>query len=226
MYKILIVEDEPEIARLIRNRLDGADFSVTIAQDGREASAYFKRGHYDLVTLDIILPGTDGRALCRSFRARDKETLILMVTALGTEEDIEAGYACGADDYICKPFSPKTLAVKIQALLNRRSQLRSSPVSRYGILEHDAQCRSFMIGSKALQLTPSEYTILTTLLEAPKNVFSRDDLAQVIYDNDLGNIDRRGIDTHVYNLRKKIAAFSNADVIKTVRQFGYTLHEH
>jgi DNA-binding response OmpR family regulator len=226
MYKILIVEDEPEIARLIRNRLDGTLFGVTIARNAEEASEYFERRHYDLVTLDIMLPGTDGMALCRSFRARDKETLILMVTALGTEEDIETGYACGADDYICKPFSPKTLAVKIQALLNRRSQLRGSPVSRYGVLEHDARRRCLMIGSEPLLLTPSEYTILTTLLEAPKSVFSRDDLAQVIYDNDLGSIDRRGIDTHVYNLRKKIAALSDADVIKTVRQFGYTLHEH
>lgn len=226
MYKILIVEDEPEIARLMRDRLDGTHFSVTIAPDGGKALESFEGARYDLVTLDVMLPGIDGMTLCKSFRARDKETLILMVTALGTEEDIETGYACGADDYICKPFSPKMLAVKIHALLKRRSQLRASPVSRFGLLEHDVRRRCLIIGSETLQLTPSEYTIMATLLEAPKNVFSREDLAQVLYDNDLGDTDRRGIDTHVYNLRKKIAALTDADVIKTVRHFGYTLHEH
>jgi DNA-binding response OmpR family regulator len=226
MHRVLIVEDEPEIAGLIRNRLDAAAYDVIVVADGRDALAQFAPGRFDLVTLDVMLPGLDGLELCRAFREKDRETLILMITALGTEEDIEAGYGRGADDYIAKPFSPRTLALKIAAMLQRRSELRAAPATRCGVLELAEECREIRVARQPLSLTPSEYLILETLIRTPKRVFSRDDLAQVIYDNDLGSIDRRGIDTHICQLRKKIAALSDVETIRTVRQFGYTLHEH
>jgi DNA-binding response OmpR family regulator len=102
-----------------------------------------------------MLPGRDGVALCRDLRSRCKETLIVMVTALGGEEQVQEGYALGADDYLCKPFSPKMLAVKIDTLLRRREELRHAPVRRFGVLEHDELLRAFRVGAKALELTPA-----------------------------------------------------------------------
>ena len=225
MHKILIVEDEPEIATLIRNRLEPERYCVTVVHDGDEALQRLERESYDLVTLDVMLPGRDGITLCRALRSRCKETLIVMVTALGGEEQVREGYAQGADDYLCKPFSPKMLAVKIDTLLRRREELRRTPVRRFGVLEHDEPLRAFRVDSQELLLTPSEYAVLEALFRAPHAVLSRDDLAQVIFDGGLGQIDRRGIDTHVYRLRSKIAALCEKPVIKTVRHFGYTLHE-
>jgi two-component system response regulator ArlR len=225
MHKILIVEDEPEIATLIRNRLGPERYRVTVVHDGDEALRRLEREQYDLVTLDVMLPGRDGVALCRDLRSRCKETLIVMVTALGSEEQVQEGYVQGADDYLCKPFSPKMLAVKIDTLLRRRDELRRAPVRRFGMLEHHEAIRAFRVDAKPLVLTPSEYAVLEALFRAPHAVLSRDDLAQVIFDGDLGQIDRRGIDTHVYRIRSKIAALCGEPVIRTVRHFGYTLHE-
>lgn len=224
-YKILIVEDEPEIVKLIENRLDKEVFDVSIAMDGAEALGLIEAHHYDLLTLDIMLPQVDGLTLCEAVRKRYKDSLVLIISALDTMERKEKAYTLGADDYIDKPFSPKLVALKIESLLKRRIEMTNVPLTSFQELQHDENLKHFLIQGKRLALTFSEYTILKILFETPKKVFSKEELSQILYNEDIGNIDKEGIGTHIYNIRKKIALLSTDNVIKTIRSVGYTLYE-
>ena len=224
-YKILIVEDEPDIVRLIENRLDNEIFDVTVALDGTEALRHIERHHYDLVTLDIMLPHVDGLTLCENVRQRHKDSLILIISALDTIVQKEKAYTLGADDYIPKPFSPKLVAIKIESLLKRRIEMLHAPLPCYANIRHDSALKQFYIHTHPLMLTVSEYTIFKILFETPKKVFSKEELSQILYNEDIGNIDKEGIGTHIYQIRKKIAILSKDDMIKTIRNVGYTLYE-
>ncbi len=224
-YKILIVEDEPDIVRLIENRLDNEIFDVTVALDGAEALRHIERHHYDLVTLDIMLPHVDGLTLCENVRKRHKDSLILIISALDTVEQKEKAYNLGADDYIPKPFSPKLVAIKIESLLKRRIEMLHAPLPCYATIQHDMDLKQFYIHTHPLMLTVSEYTIFKILFETPKKVFSKEELSQILYNEDIGNIDKEGIGTHIYQIRKKITMLSKDDMIKTIRNMGYTLYE-
>jgi len=224
-YNILIVEDEPDIVRLIQNRLDTQKFNVTIAMDGKEALNYIKANHYDLLTLDIMLPHVDGLTLCENVRQRHKDSLILIISALDTLEQKEKAYLLGSDDYIPKPFSPKLVAVKIESLLKRRVEILNAPLPFYANIQHDEALKQFYIQGHPLMFTVSEYTVFKILFETPKKVFSKEELSQILYNEDIGNIDKEGIGSHIYQIRKKIAVQSKDDIIKTVRNVGYTLYE-
>jgi len=224
-YNILIVEDEPDIVRLIQNRLDTQKFNVTVAMDGEEALEYIKTNHYDLLTLDIMLPHVDGLTLCENTRKRHKDSLILIISALDTLEQKEKAYVLGADDYIPKPFSPKLVALKIESLLKRRIEILHAPLPLFANIQHDEALKQFYIQTHSLMLTVSEYTILKILFETPKKVFSKEELSQILYNEDIGNIDKEGIGTHIYQIRKKVAMLSKDDIIKTIRNVGYTLYE-
>ena len=149
-----------------------------------------------------------------------------MVSALDLDESKEEAYHLGADDYISKPFSAKLLGLKIDSLLKRRFELTNIELQFKKIIQYDATLKRFYIQHKQLSLTPSEYMIFETLFTNASNIFSKDDLSQILYNNDLGNIDRDGIGTHIYTLRKKIAQFTDEEIIKTVRSIGYTLYEN
>lgn len=224
-YKILIVEDEPDIIKLIQNRLDKGIFEVTIAMDGAEALRLIKTHHYDLLTLDIMLPHVDGLTLCENVRKKHKDSLVLIISALDTIERKEKAYTLGADDYIDKPFSPKLVALKIESLLKRRVEMTNAPLATFQDLQYDENLKYFLIQGKRLALTFSEYTILKILFETPKKVFSKEELSQILYNENIGNIDKEGIGTHIYQIRKKIALLSDDNVIKTIRSMGYTLYE-
>jgi len=224
-YHILIVEDEPDIVRLIQNRLDTQKFNVTIAMDGKEALNYIKANHYDLLTLDIMLPHVDGLTLCENVRQRHKDSLILIISALDTLEQKEKAYLLGSDDYIPKPFSPKLVAVKIESLLKRRVEILNAPLPFYANIQHDEALKQFYIQGHPLMFTVSEYTVFKILFETPKKVFSKEELSQILYNEDIGNIDKEGIGSHIYQIRKKIAVQSKDEIIKTVRNVGYTLYE-
>ena len=227
-HKILIVEDEPEIVRLIRNRLDATLYDVTIAYSGDEALELIKTQHFDLLSLDIMLPSVDGLTLCDEVRKRHKDSLIIIVSALDLDEQKEKAYLLGADDYIPKPFSPKLVALKIASLLNRRSEMNQEvkvDAVRKETLQYHQDLKRFYIKNTALVLTLSEYTILEVLYNTPKKLFSKEDLSQILYNKDIGNISKKGIGTHIYQLRKKIALYTDEEIIKTVRNMGYTLHE-
>ena len=224
-YKILIVEDEPDIVRLIRNRLNPEKFEVTVAMDGKEALIYINSNHYDLITLDIMLPHVNGLTLCENIRKRYKDSLILIISALDTMEQKEKAYLLGADDYIPKPFSPKLVALKIDSLLKRRVEILNAELPSYAQIQHNIQLKQFSIEGHSLVLTFSEYTIFKILFETPKKIFSKEELSQILYNENIGNIDKEGIGTHIYQVRKKIALLSEDNIIKTIRNVGYTLYE-
>ena len=224
-YKLLIVEDEVEIVNLICKRLDKEQYDITVAYSGDEGLKLVKREYFDLLSLDIMLPNVDGLTLCKEVRKRNKNSLIIIISALDLEEEKEKAYLLGADDYIPKPFSPKLVALKIGSLLHRRSELKTDAMYISKEIYHDSDLKRFYIQKSTLDLTPSEYTILESLYTTPKKVFSKEELSQILYNENIGNIDRDGIGTHIYQLRKKIASFTQEEMIKTVRGIGYTLYE-
>jgi DNA-binding response OmpR family regulator len=225
-HKILIVEDERDIVNLISNRLDKDRYDVTIALSGDEALQLVKTREFDLVSLDIMLPKVDGLTICKELRSRNKKTLIIIVSALDLAQSKENAYSLGADDYIAKPFLPKLLALKIASLLQRRSEMLKSSMEFEKIIQHDIAMQRFLVNNQRLLLTPSEYMIFETLFSNPIKIFSKDELSQILYNEDLGNIDRDGIRTHIYTLRKKISEFTDKEIIKTVRGTGFTLYEN
>jgi len=224
-YKILIVEDEPEIIKLIRNRLNSDIFDIAIENDGAKALETIQSNYFDLVTLDIMLPHVDGLTLCEEIRKQHKDTLILIVSALESISQKEKAYFLGADDYFSKPFSSKLLALKIESLLKRRTQIANPSLSFSKNLHHDENLRLFFVEGKSLGLTVSEYTVLKILFNTPKKVFSKEELSQILYNDDIGNIDKEGIGTYIYQIRKKISQLTKEPVIKTLWNVGYTLYE-
>jgi len=224
-YKILIVEDEVEIVNLITKRLDKDIYDITVAYSGDEGLKLVQREKFDLLSLDIMLPHVDGLTICKEARERNKNTLIIILSALDLEEKKEKAYFLGADDYISKPFSPKLVALKISSLLHRRKELKSDDIDISQEIYHDGDLKRFYIQNNALNLTPSEYTILESLYKTGKKVFSKEELSQILYYENIGNIDRDGIGTHIYQLRKKITLYTKQEIIKTVRGLGYTLYE-
>ncbi len=224
-YKILIVEDEIEIIRLIQKRLNSEIFDVTVEMDGKKALDTIGSKYFDLVSLDIMLPHVDGLTLCENIRLRHKYSLILIISALDTVAQKEKAYLLGADDYINKPFSPKLVALKIESLLKRRTEITNAPLPSFQNIQHDENLKLFFIDGRSLSLTVSEYTIFKTLFDTPKKVFSKEELSQILYNEDIGNIDKEGIGTHIYQIRKKIAFLSDETLIKTIRNTGYTLYE-
>ena len=205
-HKILIVEDEPEIVRLIRNRLDVTLYDVTIAYDGDEALELIKTQHFDLLSLDIMLPSVDGLTLCDEVRKRHKDSLIIIVSALDLDEQKEKAYVLGADDYMVKPFSPKLLALKIASLLKRRKEmnqeLQKTDSLLVNTLQYHKDLKCFYVKNSALVLTLSEYTILEVLYSTPKKLFSKEELSQILYNKNVGNIDKKGIGTHLSTTKK------------------------
>lgn len=225
-YKILIVEDEQEIANLISNRLDKEKYDVTVAPSGEKALHLVKTEKFDLVSLDIMLPEIDGLTICKELRKENKSTLIVIVSALDLSESKENAYSLGADDYIAKPFLPKLLALKIASLLQRRFEMLNSNIEFTKIVQHNIALQKFYIQNQVLSLTPSEYMIFETLFSNPIKIFSKDELSQILYNEDLGSIDRDGVRTHIYTLRKKISMHTDIEIVKTVRGMGFTLYEN
>lgn len=194
--KILIVEDEPEIVKLIEKRLDKTLYDVTVAYDGLSALELIERNYYDLLCLDIMLPSVDGLTLCAKARASNKNSLIIIISALDFEEEKAKAYALGADDYIAKPFSPKLVAIKVNSLLKRRTEiLENEPLVLQKVV-HESRLKRFYIENHPLVLTLSEYTIFKTLFMTPKRVFSKEELSQILYNEEIGSIDQKGIGTH------------------------------
>jgi DNA-binding response OmpR family regulator len=206
---ILIIEDEEIIVNLIKNRLDKKIYNIDIALDGKEALLKIQEETYDLITLDIMLPHLDGLTLCNSIRNKSKKTLIVMISALDTEDFKTKAYNYGVDDYITKPFSAKELSLKIKSLLKRRDELSTTTKENNNFIYINDESKEIFIDGISTDFTPSEYFILSVFSTNRNRVYSRQELSQLIYDNYLGEIDDRGIDSHICNIRRKIAKFEN-----------------
>lgn len=216
---ILVVEDEAELSSIIADYVVAAGYAVEVLADGQEALTRVRRSLPDLIVLDIMLPGMDGLALCRAVRTVS-DVPIIFVTARVEEIDRLLGLEIGADDYLCKPFSPRELVGRIKAVLRRRPG--ESPVVA-PFLEVDEAMRRVVVRGHALALTPTEFDLLAALARRPGTVFSRARLLDLARGDQLDIADR-SIDSHVKNLRRKLAeAAPGSDPIQSVYGVGYRL---
>lgn len=217
--RILIVEDEPKIASLLQDylRAQGA-FGSCVVERGDQVMEVFEEYRPDLVLLDLMLPGLDGMEVCKRIRALSNVPII-MVTARVEEIDRLLGLELGADDYICKPFSPREVVARVKAVLRR-----SGPGNLKGAAERielDDEKFIAKLDGRNLMLTPVEYALLKTLSGQTGRVFSRDQLMNGMYP-DYRVVSDRAVDTHVKNLRKKLSEVSGSeDIIRSVYGLGY-----
>lgn len=217
MSQILLVEDEPKLAALVGDYLRAGGYLVDHLAEGLAVIPAIRLGQYDLILLDLMLPGRDGLDICRELRGFSQMPLIMM-TARVDEIDRLLGLELGADDYICKPFSPRELVARVKAVLRRSVQ--QSPNQG---LELDA--RSFVARYKgvALDLTPVEFRMLAALAARPGQVLSRDQLMNHIYQDHRVVADRT-VDSHVKNLRRKLSGvMPGHDPLRSVYGVGYSL---
>jgi two-component system response regulator BaeR len=212
---ILIVEDSQELAQLLSDYLEQAGFSSHCLYQGDTVIEWVKRYQPNLVLLDIMLPGKNGVEICREIRTFS-EVPIIMVTARVEERDRLIGLDTGADDYICKPFSPREVVARVKAVLRR--VVDSGPDK--GLLQLDAEKYQASINGKILILTVLEYNLLALLAESPGRVFSRSQLIERIY-QDHRIVSDRTVDSHVKKLRKKISEVHDRELIHAVYSAGY-----
>jgi DNA-binding response OmpR family regulator len=220
---ILVVDDEPRVARLARDYLEKNGFRVTTAADGQTALAAARRDKPDLVVLDLMLPTIDGREVCRILR-RESDVPIIMLTALSEEIDQVTGLEIGADDYITKPFSPRALVARVRALLRRtRGDVRAPGIIRAGGLEIDSDKHLVTFDQAPIRLTPNEFKLLYLLASRAGQIFTREQLLEDLH-GAASSLDR-SVDSHIKNLRKKLETASGESMIETVYGIGYRFIE-
>jgi len=217
--EIFIVEDEPELAVLVADYARAAGYHATVFGDGALALDAIRRRPPALVVLDLMLPGLDGLSVCREVR-QFSQVPIVMVTARVEEIDRLLGLEAGADDYLCKPFSPRELMARVKAILRRAGQA-SMPAAP--LIEVDAAARRVRIHGRPLELTPTEYGILAALARRPGQVFSRAQLLDAAREGNANlEVADRAIDSHVKNLRRKLdAVLPGVDAIHSIYGLGY-----
>ncbi|MFZ5590470.1 MAG: response regulator transcription factor [Bacillota bacterium] len=222
---ILIADDEEKIRQLVKMYLQKEGFAVAEAADGTTALEMLQQDRFDLLILDIMLPGMDGWEICRRVRAQS-DLPIIMLTARDDEIDRVLGLEMGADDYVTKPFSPRELVARVKAVLRRaRSQPNSQTTGddtklQFGPLLIDPAGRTATAHGQPLQLTPREFELLYYLASHPGRAFNREQLLQSVWGYDYYG-DSRTVDTHVGRLRDKLEQYGLAGVIATVRGVGY-----
>ena len=223
---ILIVEDEADIALLMRYNLEAEGFRVVAVEDGDEAMEQTRDSLPDLILLDWMLPGLSGIELCRRWRAREEtaQIPIIMITARGEEEERVRGLATGADDYIVKPFSVPELIARVQALLRRVSPQLVASVLKAGDLELDRTSHRVRRAGREVHLGPTEYRLLDFLMQRPGRVFSRERLLDAVWGANT-YVEVRTVDVHVGRLRKALRKDGEPDLIRTVRSAGYALDQ-
>lgn len=216
--RILIVEDEPKLAQLLADYLTSAGYHTQMVGDGREVVPALKAAHFDLMLLDLMLPGRDGLEVCKDVRAFSNIPIV-MVTARVEEIDRLLGLELGADDYICKPFSPREVVARVKAILRRSpQQVKAQVDSKLSIDE--AQFKATLNG-QMLDLTPVEFRLLKTLSVSPGRVFSRQQLLNTLYEDHRVVTDRT-VDSHVKNLRRKLQQANPGDeLIESIYGVGY-----
>lgn len=217
--RVLVVEDEPKIAEIVKAYLEKDGFDVTVADTGEKAVSLLKEG-FDLIILDLMLPDIDGEDICKTIR-QDSDLPVIMLTAKSDEEDRIAGLGLGADDYVVKPFSPRELVARVKALLRRVKGTKD--IKSFNDEDLVIDSLRFEIRKKGSEvvLTPTEFKLLQCLSDRPGQVFSRLQLVNVILGYDFEGYDRT-IDAHIKNIRHKIEDDQrNPSYIKTVYGIGY-----
>lgn len=226
--KVLIVDDEERIRRLLKMYLERENYVIEEAEDGEEALEKALANHYDLILLDLMMPGKDGIEVCKELREK-KATPIIMLTAKGEEVNRVQGFEAGTDDYIVKPFSPREVVLRVKALLRRSSPttyLQTEPSAKdlivFPHLTIDNDAHRVTADGQEVSLTPKEYELLCFLAKTPDKVYDREQLLREVWHYDFFG-DLRTVDTHVKRLREKLNRVSPeaAKMIVTVWGVGY-----
>ncbi|CAM3787975.1 response regulator transcription factor [Alicyclobacillus pomorum] len=224
--RILVVDDEERIRRLVRMYLERNGFVVEEAADGIEALHMATSQPYSLIILDLMLPGMDGRDVCSQIR-QHLETPIIMLTAAGDEMQRIHGFELGADDYVVKPFSPRELVMRVKALLKRSGEPEHAKVDMQQVLtfpelEIHIDARRVEVAGQEISLTPKEFDLLVYMAQRPDKVFGREELLRDVWNYQFYG-DQRTVDTHIKRLREKLGHASEAvsQYIVTVWGVGY-----
>jgi two-component system phosphate regulon response regulator PhoB len=221
---ILIVEDEPALATMLRYNLEKEGYRVAEAGDGEEALTMVAERKPELVLLDWMLPSLSGIEVCRQLRRRPatRELPIIMLTARGEEGDKIRGLNTGADDYMTKPFSLPELMARIRSLLRRAQPVLDKGVLQYSDIAMDLASHRVTRGDRAIHLGPTEFRLLQFFMQHPGTVFSREELLNAVWGPDI-YVEQRTVDVHIRRLRKALNGDTEADIIRTVRAAGYAL---
>ena len=224
--KVLVVEDEEAISHLLKYNLTAEGFEVSIVDDGEEAQMAAESFQPDIILLDWMLPNVSGIEICRQLRARPetREIPVIMLTARAEEEDRLRGFEKGADDYVTKPFSMKELVARIHAVLRRANPAVATNVVTYGDIDLDRETMRVTRGGAPVTLGPTEFRLLETLIKRPGRVYSREQLLDRVWGQDI-YVEARTVDVHIGRLRKALNQGGLADPIRTVRASGYALDE-
>ncbi len=219
--RILVVEDEQNIANAIRKGLEAEGYAVDVAADGREGLWYATENPYDVIILDIMLPELDGFGVCKGLREAGNWTPVLMLTARTAEQDEATALDIGADDYLTKPFSLVVLRAHIRALVRRGSEPRPSSIE-IGTLKIDPAARKCWVAESPVQLTSREFSVIEFLARNPDRVVSKLDVLDNVWDYNFDG-DPNIVEVYVRRLRNKLALPPNGPAINTVRGAGYRL---
>lgn len=229
MKKVLIVEDEQSIVKLLSYNLENDGFQVDAAMDGQEGYEMASQGSYDMIILDLMLPSKDGIDICRGLRQEKIDTPIIMLTAKDTEIDKIIGLEIGADDYMTKPFSPREVIARMKAIFRRFEKAESSSdekekeeeMIRVGDVEIYPDKYEVIVRGEAIELTPKEFDLLLYLARRQSRILSREQLLNAIWNYDFAG-ETRIVDVHISHLREKIEVDTkDPQYIKTARGFGY-----
>jgi DNA-binding response OmpR family regulator len=220
--RVLLVEDERNIAAYVRRGLEEQGYAVDAAFAGNEALDWISTVRYDLIILDIMLPEMDGYTVCRELRNRGCRTPVLMLTARASVNERVIGLDAGADDYLVKPFALKELFARLRALARRTSEPARTTQLQMDDLVLDTLTRRVQRGGKTLELTPKEYAVLECLMREPERVLTRAEIAEQVWNYDVYN-QSNILDVYIRHLRRKIDAPFGIKLIHTVRGAGYRL---
>lgn len=220
-HRLLIVEDEPKIARLMADYLQADGFTTQALENGKDVMPWLANNTPALVLLDLMLPGKDGLTLCREIRQHHPGVAIIMVTARVEEVDRLLGLELGADDYICKPFSPREVVARVKAVLRRGQPSEADVSSNAALLTLDEDGWQAFAAGEDLGLTAVEFQLLRVMMDAPGRIFTREQLMDHMYrDNRI--VSERTVDSHIKKLRRKIAdALPEKEIIRSVYGVGY-----
>jgi DNA-binding response OmpR family regulator len=221
--RILVVEDDPHLGPNLKKRLEKHSYAVDLMTDGEDGVLMAKTVAYDLIILDVLLPGLNGFEVCRQLRSHKRTMPILLLTALGEVDQRVTGLDSGADDYLIKPFSFSELEARIRALLRRESPIRTVEL-RFLDITLDTRTHEARRGERTLVLNSKEYSLLEYLMRHPHQVLSRTMIAEHVWDCDAENLSNV-IDVYIRYLRRELCEQHEPDVIHTIRGSGYQLKE-
>jgi phosphate regulon transcriptional regulator PhoB len=223
--KILVVDDEEKIVKIVSYNLTQEGYQVIIATDGQEALTKAQQENPDLMILDLMLPKVDGLDICRELRKNSSTSELPIIILSAKEEEIDKilGLELGADDYVTKPFSPRELIARVKAVLRRTDYSlagQTGKILQAQGIELDLRKHQVKVAGSEINLTPKEFNLLSILIKHPGQVFSRDNLLKKVWDYNYHG-DTRTVDVHIRRLRKKISQHSSQQHIITVRGVGY-----